>query len=64
MLAHGRYVNNLLVDGMLRGTWWMDEDVLAVRPWGEIPRAEVEAEAAFVPGAADVRFEPALPSRL
>jgi hypothetical protein len=64
MLAHGRYVNNLLVDGMLRGAWWMEEEVLAVRPWGEIPRAEVEAEAAFVPGAADVRFEPALPSRL
>jgi hypothetical protein len=62
MLAHGRYVNNLLVDGMLRGTWWMEDEVLAIRPFGRIGRDEVEAEARTVPGAADVRFERALPS--
>lgn len=62
MLAHGRYVNNLLVDGTLRATWWLEDDVIAVRPHGEIPRAEVEAEAARFPWARDIRFEPALPS--
>ena len=62
MLAHGRYVNNLLVDGILSGTWWMEDDVLAIRPYGRIPRDAVEAEARTVPGAADVRFERALPS--
>jgi hypothetical protein len=65
MLAHGRYVNTLLVDGMLRGTWWLEDDTLAIRPFGELPRDEVEAEArvtAAFAGARDVRFEPALPS--
>lgn len=66
MLAHGRYVNNLLVDGVLRGTWWLESDgTLAIRPFGEIPYDEVEAEAramATFTGSGDVRFEPALPS--
>ena len=62
MLAHGRYVNNLLVDGMLRATWWMEGDTLAIRPFGEIPRDEVEAEALGVMDVRDVRFEAPLPS--
>ena len=62
MLAHGRYVNNLLVDGMLRATWWLEDDVLAIRPFGSFDRAPVELEAASFPWARDVRWEPALPS--
>ena len=62
MLAHGRYVNNLLVDGMLRATWWLEDDVLAIRPFGELDHAPVEAEAEAFPWARDVRWEPALPS--
>jgi hypothetical protein len=66
MLAHGRFVNNLLVDGMLRATWWIERDTkaLAIRPHGELTPAErdaVEVEAAAMAafaGAAAVRFEP------
>ena len=63
MLAHGRYVNNLLVDGMLRATWWLEDDALAIRPHGELDeRDEVEAEARAVIEllgvAREVRFEP------
>ncbi len=64
MLAHGRFVNNVLIDGMLRATWWLEDGVLAIRPFGAIPYDEVEAEAremAAFAGADDVRFEPALP---
>jgi winged helix DNA-binding protein len=76
MLAPGRWVSNLLVDGMLRGTWWIERDgkrsaTLAVRPFGELSpaeRDEVAAEADRMvefsePGAAerDVRFEPHVP---
>jgi hypothetical protein len=76
MLAPGRFVNNLLVDGMLRGTWWIERDgkrsaTLAIRPFGELSapeRAEVTAEAERMvefsePVAAgrEVRFEPAVP---
>ena len=64
MLAHGRFVNNVLIDGMLRATWWLENGVLAIRPFGKIPYDEVEAEAramAAFAGADDVRFEPALP---
>jgi hypothetical protein len=65
MLAHGRFVNNVLVDGMLRATWWLERDpsVLAIRPFGRLARAEraeVEAEAermAAFAGAGGVRFE-------
>ena len=28
MLAHGRFVNNLLVDGVLRATWWLEPEAL------------------------------------
>jgi hypothetical protein len=65
--AHGRFVNNVLVDGMLRATWWIERDAatLAIRPHGPLTpaeRDEVEAEAramgAFA-GADRVRFEPA-----
>ena len=62
MLAHGRYVNNLLVDGMLRGTWWMEDDVLAIRPYGRIPRDEVEAEARTVRRSGRRPLRAALPS--
>jgi hypothetical protein len=73
MLAPGRFVNNLLVDGMLRATWWLERDgrrraTLAIRPSGALAdaeRDEVEAEARqmvdFAAAEADlreVRFEP------
>jgi hypothetical protein len=74
MRSHGRFVNNLLVDGMLRATWWLEreghrEATLAIRPFGELDdaeRAEVQAEASrmldFAAAEATtrtVRFEPA-----
>jgi Winged helix DNA-binding domain len=63
-----RHVNNLLVDGMLRGTWWLErEGALVIRtitPLRRAERAETEAEAermlAFVApesSAGEVRFE-------
>jgi hypothetical protein len=72
MLAPGRSVSNLLVDGMLRATWWLERDgrrtTLAVRPAAAFTPAEREAvgdEARAMvefaaPDAAvrDVRFEP------
>jgi Winged helix DNA-binding domain len=65
MLAHGRFVNNLLVDGMLRATWWLEPEALAIRPYGAPTareRDEVEAEAralvALLGEERDVRFEP------
>jgi hypothetical protein len=76
MLAPGRFVSNFLVDGMLRGTWWIERDgkrsaTLAMRPFGELSpaeRDEVAAEAERMvefsePDAAerDVRFEPPVP---
>ena len=75
MLAPGRFVNNLLVDGLLRATWWIERDgqrqaTLAIRPFRRLSRAEhaeVAAEAARMVefAAADVdrrevRFEPAV----
>jgi hypothetical protein len=72
MLAHGRFVNNLLVDGMLRATWWIERDgkrraTLAIRPFGKLSAAtrdEVSQEARrlidFAAADAtrrDVRFE-------
>ena len=75
MLAPGRFVNNLLVDGMLRATWWIERDgkraaILAIRPSGKLSRAEREEVAAeagrtidFAAADAasrDVRFEPAV----
>ena len=76
MLAPGRFVSNLLVDGMLRGTWWIERDgkrsaTLAIRPFGELvpaQREEVAAEAERMVGfsepeaaARDVRFDPPVP---
>jgi hypothetical protein len=70
--AGGRHVNNLLVDGMLRATWWIEREgrrtaTLVIRPIGELTtsdRDEVHAEAqAMLDYAAadadrrDVRFE-------
>jgi hypothetical protein len=50
MLAHGRFVNNLLVDGMLRATWWIEREGkrrarLAIRPFRELSTAEREEAA-------------------
>jgi hypothetical protein len=72
MLASGRFVSNMLLDGMLRATWWLERDgraraTLAIRPFGKLTKREhddVAAEAQrlvdFVAGdanARDVRFE-------
>ena len=45
MLAPGRFVNNLLVDGMLRATWWIEREgkpraTLGIRPFRAFSRAE------------------------
>jgi DNA glycosylase AlkZ-like len=75
MLAPGRFVNNLLVDGVLRATWWIEREgkrraTLGIRPFGELSapeREEVAAEAErMIDFASDaevreVRFEPAVP---
>jgi hypothetical protein len=75
MLARGRSVNNLLVDGMLRATWWVERDgrrraTLAIRPFRNLSaneRDEVAEEArrmldfsASDAERRDVRFEPAV----
>jgi Winged helix DNA-binding domain len=75
MLAPGRFVSNFLVNGMLRGTWWIERDgkrraTLGIRPAGELSRAErdeVAAEAERMlefsepeAGVREVRFEPAV----
>jgi Winged helix DNA-binding domain len=75
MLADGRFVNNVLVDGVLRATWWIEREgkrraTLAVRPFRTMSRAEhgeiaaeaqrmVDFSAADIE-ARDVRFEPAV----
>jgi hypothetical protein len=75
MLGPGRFVSNLLVDGTLRATWWIERDgkrraTLAVRPFRALTRAEREEVAAegrrmidFGAGDAelrDLRFETAV----
>jgi hypothetical protein len=75
MRTSGRSVNNTLLGGMLRATWWIEREgsrraTIAVRPFGELSRherEEVHEEARrmidFVAGDADVRdvrFEPAV----
>jgi hypothetical protein len=75
MRAHGRFVNSLLVDGMLRATWWIEREgkrraTLAIRPFGELTPSEhdevaQEARRMVDVVAADaaervVRFEPAV----
>jgi hypothetical protein len=75
MLAPGRFVNNLLVDGMVRATWWIEREgkhgaTLAIRPGRElctVEREEVATEAqrmidfaAADAAERDVRFEPAV----
>jgi hypothetical protein len=74
MLAPGRFVGNLLVDGTLRATWWLERDrrrtTLAIRPAAAFTKAERDAvgeEACGMvdfaaPDAAvrDVRFKPAV----
>jgi len=75
MLADGRFVNNLLVDGMLRATWRIERDggrraTLVIRPFPELSSAEREQVAAEVQhlldlvaadaDARDVRLEAAV----
>jgi hypothetical protein len=72
MLADGRFVSNVLVDGMLQATWRIERDgkrraTLVVRPFRKLSRAEhadvgAEAErmvdfAAADAEARDVRFD-------
>ena len=63
----GRHVNNVLIDGMLRGTWWLERGngratTLVVRPIGRATRAErseLRAEAkrlSTFASATDVRL--------
>ena len=75
MLAPGRFVNNLLVDGELRATWWLERGgkrratlgIRPARPLSDAQREAVHAEAqrmvdfaAAEAGAREVRFEPAV----
>ena len=75
MLAPGRFVNNLLVDGMLRATWWIEREgkrratlgIRPFRPFSRTERGQVAAEAqrmidfaAADAEARDVRFEEAV----
>jgi Winged helix DNA-binding domain len=53
MLAPGRFVSNLLVDGVLRGTWWIEREgkgkkraTLGIRPFRRLSRAEREEVSA------------------
>jgi hypothetical protein len=60
-----RHVNNLLVDGMLRGTWWIEHEALVIRSITRLTgseRNDVEAEAhrliaSEATGATAVRFD-------
>ncbi len=75
MLAPGRFVNNLHVDGVLRATWWIEREgkrraTLAIRPFRTLSTAERDEVAdearrmiefaAAEAGARDVRFEAAV----
>jgi Winged helix DNA-binding domain len=67
MLASGRWVSNFLVDGMLRGTWWIEREgkrraTLAIRPFGELSPAEREEVAAEAEGMLEFS-EPGAPAR-
>ena len=72
MLGFGRWVENILVDGMLRASWWIEREgkrraTLGIRPFGTLTSAEREqvaeeaermlAFAAADAEARDVRFE-------
>jgi Winged helix DNA-binding domain len=53
MLAPGRFVSNLLVDGVVRATWWIEREgkgkkraTLAIRPFRRLSPAEREEVAA------------------
>jgi hypothetical protein len=74
-LRPGRFVNNLLVDGMLLATWWIEHEgkrsaMPAIRPSHKLSRAEhcevaMEARRMIDFAAPDVdrcavRFEPAV----
>jgi hypothetical protein len=74
ILSQGRHVNNMLVDGMLRATWWIerqgtDRATLAIRPIDPLTgeeQDEVESEArrmldfaAADAAAREIRFDAA-----
>jgi hypothetical protein len=78
VLDPGRLVNHLLVDGFLRGIWWIERHgtrtaTLAIRPFGELSRTdrddvagEAERMLGFAAGDAavrDLRFDPPLERR-
>jgi hypothetical protein len=75
MLGLGRFFNNVLVDGMLRATWWIEREgrrraTLAILPAWELAPADHDAVAeeahlmidfaAADAAIRDVRFEPAV----
>jgi hypothetical protein len=75
MLSFGHFFNSLLVDGMLRATWWIERDArrsatLAIRPFRELSAADRDAVAdearrmidfaAADAAVRDIRFEPAV----
>jgi Winged helix DNA-binding domain len=75
MLAPGRFVSNVLVDGMLRATWWIEREgkrraTLAIRPFRKLSRREQDEVtpegqrlidwAAADAEVRDVRFEEAV----
>jgi Winged helix DNA-binding domain len=73
MLAPGRFANNLLLDGMLRATWWIEREgkhraALAIRPIRNLTKREQDEVAAegqrLIDFAevevGDVRFEEAV----
>ncbi len=74
-ITGGRHVNNALIDGMLRATWWIERDgkraaLLAIRPHDQLTGAErrelrLEARRVLAFAASDaarheVRFEPSV----
>ncbi len=72
-IGAGRHVGNVLIDGMLRATWWLERDdrravTLVTQPLGRLTRterAEVRTEAmrlAAFSGAGEVRIAPRQPS--
>jgi hypothetical protein len=66
MRMRERHMSNLLVDGELRGAWWVEDGSLvirAIRALGRRERAAVAAEAermlGFLGAGGDVRLEAA-----
>jgi hypothetical protein len=49
MLAPGRFVNNLLVDGILRATWWVERDAVEAEALRALELLELEGAVRFEP---------------